>query len=117
MVFRKAINVLGVLAIVGFVAWAALVWIPGRSESEMFGVYVAVCVTVAVAASLLSSVRSIAVSLAVFAPALAIGWWTIPRGHNDGLWLLYYPLLVACVPAAVLACLAARWLERRWRQP
>jgi hypothetical protein len=112
-VFRKAVSA---LVVAGLVAWAVFVWIPGRGGNEMFGVYVAVCLAVVIAAALSTSTRPIAISLAVFLPAIAVGWWTIPRGDNDGLQVLYYPLLVACIPLALVVCLIARRVERRLRR-
>jgi MFS family permease len=48
-------------------------------------------------------------------PALLLAWWTTPRGDNDGLWLLIFPLL-AVLSALVAGChRLGSWMGREVR--
>jgi hypothetical protein len=45
-------------------------------------------------------------------PALVLAWWTTPRGDNDGLWLLIFPLLVALVVLVAGCHRLGAWIGR-----
>jgi len=46
-------------------------------------------------------------------PALVLAGWTAPRGDNDGLWILWFPLLFVFLLALGVAGVVGGWLGTR----
>jgi hypothetical protein len=90
----------------GLAAWLLTAVLPYRGETRSSGgpYVVALCVGGAVAGFVLGG-RAAATGALLGAPGFVLLWWTAPRGDEDGLWLLWAPVVVF---AALLAGLSHR---------
>jgi hypothetical protein len=52
------------------------------------------------------------VGLLMVGPALLLAWWTTPRGDNDGLWILIFPML----GVAIFVAAGCHWAGARFSQ-
>jgi len=109
---RKDRLVLACSGAVGLVAWwwamasAPRYSVDGEGGSSL---YWWALVAAAAIAGLVAPARAALVALALGGPGLALAGWTAPRGDNDGLWLLIFPMLAAWVLVlAVVAEVAGR---------
>jgi hypothetical protein len=82
--------------LLGFVAWALLIWLPGRGGSNVSpGPYFAVSALLAGTLALLTprAAAEYRFGALIVLPALATSIWASPKGDGDGLWVLWIPLL------------------------
>ena len=103
-----------VAAALGIALWVGLVVVPEDTGGAAF----LPCVLLtAFALGLTTSTGSEAwqVGVGLAGGPLVLALWTAPRGDNDGLWLLWYPLLAALVLVLSLAALVAGTGLRRVR--
>jgi hypothetical protein len=97
----------------GTVAWL-LVAAFGGNRSWMFNSYFVVVIAITLLGTeIRKSSDPLALAFATVIPAMVLAWWTTPRGDNDGLWMLIFPILTfVFVVCGVLATLY-RWLRQR----
>jgi hypothetical protein len=108
---------LGLALVVGTVAWLALVPNDGDGGNARHPGYWWLCIAAAIALGwFAASNQSAIVGAAVAVPAIVLAPWTAPRGDEDGLWLLWFPILfVFMVGLAVAGFLGGRVGARRRR--
>lgn len=96
---------------IGAVVWIITVAIPGASAW-----YVVALLICGIALGAMDAATSqVRAGLYLVAPALLLAWWTTPRGDNDGLWLLIFPLL-AVLAVVVAGChRLGSWVGREVR--
>jgi hypothetical protein len=99
---------------VGWLTYVSLVGSYDRPRTWMFDVYFVVAIAITMLGTEIRKSRDPwALAFATVVPALVLAWWTTPRGDNDGLWILIFPILAfVFVVCGVLATLY-RWLRRR----
>lgn len=102
-----------VYAGVGAVLWITAVAIAGSSAWYVVGVLVCGVATGAMDAT----THHLRAGFYFVIPALVLAWWTTPRGDNDGLWLLIFPLLVALVVLVAGCHRLGAWIGREVRAP
>lgn len=100
-------------------AWFALAVIPGRHNDAgaSGGPFFLAVGAAAFVLGALAPYGPWRTGLLLALPALAIAWWTAPRGDNDGLWLLWFPILLALVPFAAACHWAGAALRHRRTAP
>jgi hypothetical protein len=96
----------------GTAEWVALVAISARNNPNYPGVsyFILVMWASAIALGVVDARTShMRAALLLVLPALLLGWWTTPRGDNDGLWLLTLPIVAsAAIPAWMCHWLGSR---------
>lgn len=58
--------------------------------------------------------RALIVAVALSVPQLVLAFWTAPRGDNDGLWVLWMPLLVLFGAFLIIPTWVGAWLRDRF---
>jgi hypothetical protein len=85
---------------IGLVEWIGLSAIPGRHNANYSGAYYALALLVS--AMILGfanpTTPHFEAGVLMVAPGLLLAAWTAPRGNNDGLWILWFPLLAVFIP-------------------
>jgi hypothetical protein len=87
---------LALYGLTGLTAWIGLVGIPGAGHSHYTGSWYAIAVlALGLLLGFLDPRTGDFRAGAIFVlSALLLAGWTTPRGDNDGLWLLVFPMLV-----------------------
>lgn len=108
-------RVLFAIALVaGTALWLALVPNDNPSADARNPAYWWLAIGVAtVLGALMGSDQSASVGSAVALPALALAPWTAPRGDNDGLWVLWFPLLFGFLLLLAGAGAMGGWIVTR----
>lgn len=105
-----------VAALVGLGLWFGLVVAPNDSEGTAF-LWSSVLAAVALGLTTSTDGEAWLVGVGLAGPAFALALWTAPRGDNDGLWLLWLPILAGMMlpltVAAWVAGLSVRTLRNR----
>ena len=100
--------------VAGTALWLALVPNDDPSADARNPAYWWLAIGVAaVLGALMRSNQSASVGAAVALPALALAPWTAPRGDNDGLWVLWFPLLFGFLFLLAGAGAMGGWLVTR----
>ena len=106
----------GVLAVV---LWFALVPHTDADNAEA-RVPAFWCIMVGVAAVLgvaFGRQRALIVAATLSVPQFVLAFWTAPRGDNDGLWVLWMPLLLLFGAFLLIPAWAGGWLRDRLSRP
>jgi hypothetical protein len=84
---------------IGTVEWLALAAVEGRYVANYSGVpYVFALVITALALGAIDpKMPNLRAGIFLVAPALVLALWTAPRGDNDGLWMLWFPILLVLI--------------------
>lgn len=100
----------------GAAAWVLLAVLPGRDGSQVDAgpFFVALMACAALVGAWLGGHPVVAGAL-LAAPALITAGWLAPRGDEDGLWILWFPVVVFAAGAAAGAHWAAAEARRRLR--
>jgi hypothetical protein len=81
---------------IGLIEWIGLMAVEARHNPNYLGdpYAVAIFVTAFVMGILDGKTSHRSAGILLIAPALCLAGWTTPRGDNDGLWTLIFPMLV-----------------------
>jgi hypothetical protein len=99
---------LAVAAFLGLTLWFGLVVVPEDTGGSAF-LWSSLLAATAFGLKTSTTAEAWQVGVGLAGPGLVLALWTAPRGDNDGLWLLWLPIL-ACL-ALYLALTA--WLVGR----
>ena len=61
--------------------------------------------------------RALIVAVALSVPQFVLAFWTAPRGDNDGLWVLWMPLLLLFGAFLIVPAWLGGWLRDRFASP
>jgi hypothetical protein len=106
----------GIAALFGAVVWLALVPSDERRPETPLA-YWLLCGGGAfvLGAATPRKDEAVVAGTAIAAPALLLAGWTAPRGDEDGLWVLWFPLLVGLGGLLAGIAMAASWTANRVR--
>jgi hypothetical protein len=79
----------------GTAEWLGLVAIEGRYDANWLGdpYLVALVITALMLGAVNPRMPHLRAGILLIAPALVLALWTAPHGNNDGLWMLWFPIL------------------------
>ncbi len=100
---------------VGAILWLGLVALPSINNPNYSGGYylLGACICMLLLGTFDPKSSHLRVGLLMAAPGILLAAWTAPRGDNDGLWLLWFPLL--CISSFLLA--GFHWMGSIARRP
>jgi len=104
-----------VATVVGIALWVGLVVVPEDTGGTVF-LWSSLLAAVALGLTTSSDAEAWQVGVGLAGPPLVLAFWTAPRGDNDGLWLLWLPLLAGLVLLLTLAAWVAGSSVRRLRR-
>jgi len=95
--------------------WAGLVVVPDDTGGEAF-LWSSLLAAVALGLTLSIDAEAWQVGVGLAGPPMVLALWTAPRGDNDGLWLLWLPLLAGLGLLLTLTAWVAGRSVRRLRR-
>ena len=102
------------LLLAGLAAWLLLAVFPGSGDRQVSGLpYVVALAAVGGLRGLRPRGHPLVTGALLAAPALLTAPWLAPRGDDDGLWVLWFPLVVVAGAVAAGACAVVAATARR----
>ena len=99
---------------VGTAAWVLLVAMPGQGETQVNAApYFGALVACGAAVGAFLGGNPITTGALLAAPALLTAEWLAPRGDDDGLWMLWYGVILFDGGAAAVAHLVAARMRKQ----